>query len=817
MADLKPTLSKPMSTQSKNYETNFKATMSKNNIHLHESNDFLIEIDNKLDNDKFSIKKKIFSLPKMESLVFSDPLLSTKYNEMSEEGSNRWGYHYNETVMNILFNDYVLNSPKYLQKYKQAIPKEKKRRDKSGINQLKKAGEEKMNVPTKSVQEKFDVDESTTASSAGGAAGYVGYAGPSAWSKKGELSGDFKKKKETPIANISTISESQYLIDPSGFEKYIQSLNEADTSVIRNKIQEQNDADYIQKNSEAFGSEANNMNQSNKDIIVKDLKTGVLDRGNNIKETDKTNTPLYERFESKKQQRYFYYKANDNSLPAEERAKWKKMAQEFSDKTNFNKLPEKVDEGNNRINPKYTHFAIYKPNGKIINGWEYAGYDSEELKMEKKHYFFNDIVDMDFNPKDVNILTTKSLQKRGINPFDNNNWYVERFNPKEQINNIKEDSQTMIKDNGSSMANKQQPIGDLGSNASMGMQSSGGMNEVESLFETLNNELEAFAIHQNKLKVIAEDRKPSALVLRDRLGAENEKNFKSDMKNSDTQEIINIEKELQYKDQQTNVGNKPDKLGIDIEKKAIKTGDMNGEESFKNVGDSTNDKGNEIPKRNLTSDEQEEVNMYRNGMHSLVYDNEPSERFEDRMKADMGDNVYDIRQKQMDFKAKAPMYNKDTQPTENGIDKSQFDKNESGWNKREGLKESLITGRYFNNLGKRRLVEFKVSEVENIEKIDESKFSKINFDGLGNSYYSKTIDNKVVINESVVNALKNNEYYTDGNKIVATKKTTLKLNENTQSIEKPVMNEQINKMKHLLGYKPESYVSTNNVKNNRGF
>ena len=35
--------------------------------------------------------------------------------------------------------------------------------------------------------------------------------------------------------------------------------------------------------------------------------------------------------------------------------------------------------------------------------------------------------------------------------------------------------------------------------------------------------------------------------------------------------------------------------------------------------------------------------------------------------------------------------------------------------------------------------------------------------------------------------------------------------------EKPVMNEQMDKMKHLLGYKPESYVSTKGVKNNRKF
>jgi hypothetical protein len=58
------------------------------------------------------------------------PELAAKYEEMAENGEEKYGYHYNETIQNMLFNDYVLNSPKYLQKYKQAVPKEKKRRDK---------------------------------------------------------------------------------------------------------------------------------------------------------------------------------------------------------------------------------------------------------------------------------------------------------------------------------------------------------------------------------------------------------------------------------------------------------------------------------------------------------------------------------------------------------------------------------------------------------------------------------------------------------------------------------------------------------------
>jgi hypothetical protein len=37
-----------------------------------------------------------------------------------------------------------------------------------------------------------------------------------------------------------------------------------------------------------------------------------------------------------------------------------------------------------------------------------------------------------------------------------------------------------------------------------------------------------------------------------------------------------------------------------------------------------------------------------------------------------------------------------------------------------------------------------------------------------------------------------------------------------KEVKQPI-NEQFNKMKHLLGYKPNDFVNTNNVKKNRGF
>lgn len=48
-----------------------------------------------------------------------------------------------------------------------------------------------------------------------------------------------------------------------------------------------------------------------------------------------------EAFKSKKQQRYFYAKANE---PGKEGKKFKKWAKEFSDDTNFESLPEKIEE-----------------------------------------------------------------------------------------------------------------------------------------------------------------------------------------------------------------------------------------------------------------------------------------------------------------------------------------------------------------------------------------------------------------------------------------------------------------------------------------
>lgn len=70
----------------------------------------------------------------------------------------------------------------------------------------------------------------------------------------------------------------------------------------------------------------------------------------------------------------------------------------------------------------YTHYAVNKSTGKIVNGWDYRGYDSQDLRTFAKDYFFVDLTDMELNPKDYKIIGKATLLKRGIDPQDWNNW-----------------------------------------------------------------------------------------------------------------------------------------------------------------------------------------------------------------------------------------------------------------------------------------------------------------------------------------------------------------------------------------------------------
>lgn len=74
------------------------------------------------------------------------------------------------------------------------------------------------------------------------------------------------------------------------------------------------------------------------------------------------------------------------------------------------------------VNKHYTHFAVLRCNGLIVNGWDYRGYESTDLNGDRRYYFLNDIEDMQIDPKIVKILTTKTLIRMGVDPFDFKYW-----------------------------------------------------------------------------------------------------------------------------------------------------------------------------------------------------------------------------------------------------------------------------------------------------------------------------------------------------------------------------------------------------------
>jgi hypothetical protein len=1210
----KPTLKKPKSVQSKNFEKNFSNSIIKNapDVKLNETESTLSEAEQ-------SLKKKIFSLSKMEALVHDDPKLSAVYDEMSVNGEEKYGYHYNETIMNMIFNDYVLNSPKYLQKYKMAIPIQKKRRDRSGINQLKKAGEEKMEktnpefkpkklepsglpqqekkpeVETeqtatestgagssgafapalgyqkksfkegeKEINQPEDDDcfiesngfkysvgcdgkfqgefvemedalnkvkewktknnwfpntwfisdhgnysliddegnilkEATTAGSAGGAAGYVGYAGPAAWG-----SGDLMKKGKSnpmlrkPIWHGGTViqeNKTNYLVDPSGFEKYFNKLNEADISYQRelgkeyqqshtksnnglgvSEVPQTPERDTLKKdiddNTALFiGQDVDKMRDDDVKILHNDMTqkhsmfphpdnlnlqddgiSGINQKGKEISkpftnfqkakednviidktsaftsdtvknwnkndtnvemdtlktgEPDKPNLSVVEQISGDKIRTQEELKAfttqkkattgkglgredvpklanealyaiavamADKMLPmgwdglADVNSMWDYIKKDGN--MSFEQLkaavkravnvrlkeegyslkdlglgenmslPEPVigsqefNEGDKVFDKEHNSYGTVLDNyGNPTEGdrgdirldsdgnvsiyqydkdWNKSGYnlikvdkELDEVSKSKKQQRFMGMVHAvqkgELSPNKVggdvakaaetmtkkdaeDFASTKhkglpekvkadegvfSQSLQGFSPMGYIINYLKQKYPKEisfekekdivngsedfvgtqlrdasprklisfaediyksrfnkNKNKFNEETQTMIQSNGTSISNKATATGDQSGNVEMGARSTGGggMTEAKNIFdsdnkllEELNNELDAYSIHNDKLKKMAEDKKPSALVLRDRLGSENEKNFKSDLQDSGTKKIIDVEKELQWKDQQTDVGKDPQKLGQDLENKELKVTDDG--QALKDVGDSANDEGDEVPKRNMTTKEQHDVDMFRLGQQDLVYDNEPGKRFEDRMKKDMGDKLYKQRQEKLKFRGKAPMYNKDPQPVEDTTAKKvQFDKEQTGWNERDGIGESMITGRYVNGLGKSHIVDFQLNEVKTVKDAKEvENLFELSFTGFGNKYENKSQNKKVVVNETVESVLSGNKYYTNGKDIFAVKNPVRKLNESEQKTEKPVINEQMNKMKYLLGYEPKNFIDTKGTKKNRGF
>lgn len=74
----------------------------------------------------------------------------------------------------------------------------------------------------------------------------------------------------------------------------------------------------------------------------------------------------------------------------------------------------------------YTHFAIFKADGKIVDGWDYTGIENDDIK----YYTKLDLTDNfpEHKISEFKIVTRKFLEKNGINPSDSNNWFKPTMN-----------------------------------------------------------------------------------------------------------------------------------------------------------------------------------------------------------------------------------------------------------------------------------------------------------------------------------------------------------------------------------------------------
>ena len=97
------------------------------------------------------------------------------------------------------------------------------------------------------------------------------------------------------------------------------------------------------------------------------------------------------------------------------------------------------DYSDNELN--YTHFAVNKANGLIVDGWDYSGYDSGDLKAHKRDYFYDDLENNGFNPKAYKILSFKACQKQGIDPNNKQIWSNTGVYPLETEKEMKNNGQ----------------------------------------------------------------------------------------------------------------------------------------------------------------------------------------------------------------------------------------------------------------------------------------------------------------------------------------------------------------------------------------
>lgn len=697
------------------------------------------EIDRSLTEDEKKEKEILFNLSKMEYLVHNDPDLSEYYHDMVEENKDLYGYHYNEAIMNIIFNTKVLKSPKYLKRYIQAPIKKKKRRDKYGAEDLKTA-ETKRREEKEKEKEKKETNETTSS----GASGQ--YATAQAWSGNGQ------PKMSKPIWHGGAIiQESNYITDPKLFKEMLNFINENFTSINEHHLdsKEEKVAFIIQNKGDEYKDieKLDSMSDEEIDNIYNKIEKemGLVEETNLNEHHLETKEDRIKFIISNTGDKYgdqaTLNSLNDNTIEAIYLNVEKEMG--IDDEVNVDDIPDENLEEKSESKAQQKYMGM-------VRGVQKGELDSDDVS--------SDVIKTakEMKPKDVKDFA--STKHDDLPEKVEESSMLDPLPDTMGMSNDREDSMKVSKPNSTSS-----------------------IQGMDNVMEELQKDIDFL----NDLK---ENRRPSALIQLDRIKEKNQANFKSDVRKIDDIEMAKDQyTEIDYEDSK--------KLGQEIEKEVLK---KTKGESFKNVGNSTNKKGDEIPKRNQTDDEIDEIDKIRDGMHTIAYDSKPDERFEERMKADMGDDLYNKRQKRLEAQTDQPMYNKDTQPVSNGDNKKQYNKY------MKNIKESLICGKYKNDFNKTVFVNFELGKAKIVESVDLDCFKPINIEGMGNFR-----TNKFEVNESAVTTLKNKSFYIneETKEIVFMEKGKQKLiKESKETLQK--RKQDFDKMKKLFDYDPSKYIDT---------
>ena len=150
-----------------------------------------------LEEERAKSKKRDFNLSAMKQLIDENGFLKSKYDKLSVNAEERFGYHWNEVICNVLYNKYVKNDPKILERYKALKIKHDIEKDRTEIKDARPDisayqdnTEEKQVTEQINKDKKMENNKELNEMSAGGGAS----------TGDGGLTGNASGAYETPVA-----------------------------------------------------------------------------------------------------------------------------------------------------------------------------------------------------------------------------------------------------------------------------------------------------------------------------------------------------------------------------------------------------------------------------------------------------------------------------------------------------------------------------------------------------------------------------------------------------------------------------------------